>query len=61
MTDKLQDHFDKISKILEGFGVECTMAYKEITIAIRDQRDIHLILGKLKKNIALSSLQMLRL
>jgi len=56
VTDKLQDHFDKISKIFEGFGVECTIAYKEITIVIRDQRDIHLILGKLKKEYSFEQL-----
>lgn len=57
MSTKLQDHFDKITKILSGFGVEGCISYGEITFSIRDQRDIHLILKKLKKSIFLSSLQ----
>ncbi|MWZ50542.1 NADH-quinone oxidoreductase subunit C [Francisella tularensis] len=49
VSTKLQDHFDKITKILSGFGVEGCISYGEITFSIRDQRDIHLILKKLKK------------
>lgn len=49
MSAKLQDHFDNITRILSGFGVESFIAYGEITVAIKDQRDIHLILEKLKK------------
>lgn len=49
MNTKLQDHFDNITRILSGFGVESCIAYGEITVAIKDQRDIHLILEKLKK------------
>ncbi|OEZ32943.1 NADH-quinone oxidoreductase subunit C [Francisella endosymbiont of Amblyomma maculatum] len=49
MSAKLQDHFDNITRILSGFGVESCIAYGEITVAIKDQRDIHLILEKLKK------------
>ncbi|MFV9924391.1 MAG: NADH-quinone oxidoreductase subunit C [Francisella endosymbiont of Hyalomma scupense] len=49
MSAKLQDHFDNITRILSGFGVEIFIAYGEITVAIKDQRDIHLILEKLKK------------
>lgn len=49
MSAKLQDHFDNITRILSGFGVESFIAYGEITVAIKDQRDIYLILEKLKK------------
>ncbi|MFV9930929.1 MAG: NADH-quinone oxidoreductase subunit C [Francisella endosymbiont of Hyalomma asiaticum] len=49
MSTKLQGHFDNIIRILSGFGVESCIAYGEITVAIKDQRDIHLILEKLKK------------
>ena len=49
MSAKLQDHFDNITRILSGFGVESCIAYGEITVTIKDQRDIHLILEKLKK------------
>ncbi|MFV9984561.1 MAG: NADH-quinone oxidoreductase subunit C [Francisella endosymbiont of Hyalomma asiaticum] len=49
MSAKLQGHFDNITRILSGFGVESCIAYGEITVAIKDQRDIHLILEKLKK------------
>ena len=49
MSAKLQDHFYNITRILSGFGVESCIAYGEITVAIKDQRDIHLVLEKLKK------------
>lgn len=49
VSAKLQDHFDNITRILSGFGVESCIAYGEITVTIKDQRDIHLILKKLKK------------
>ncbi|ALB02209.1 NADH-quinone oxidoreductase subunit C [Francisella persica ATCC VR-331] len=49
MSAKLQDHFDNITIILSGFGVESCIDYGEITVAIKDQRDIHLILKKLKR------------
>ncbi len=49
MNISLQQHFENIAKILDGFGVECYIAQKEINISVRDQRDIHLILSKLKK------------
>ncbi|QEO57764.1 NADH-quinone oxidoreductase subunit C [Francisella marina] len=46
---KLQDHFNNVEKILNGFGVECRISYGEINVSIKDQRDIHLVLKKLKK------------
>ncbi|MBK2105815.1 NADH-quinone oxidoreductase subunit C [Francisella philomiragia] len=49
MSARLQDHFNNVEKILNGFGVECYVAYGEINISIKDQRDIHLVLKKLKK------------
>lgn len=49
MSAKLQDHFDNITRILSGFGVESCIAYGEITVTIKDQRDIYLILEKVKK------------
>ncbi|APD51147.1 NADH-quinone oxidoreductase subunit C [Francisella hispaniensis] len=49
MSLRLQDHFNNITKILSGFGVEVCVAYDEINVIIKDQRDIHLILKKLKK------------
>lgn len=49
MSATLQDHFENIIKILDGFGAECTLACGEINVSIKDQRDIHLILEKLKK------------
>lgn len=52
----LQDHFDNIAKILDGFGVESSIANHEITIVIRDQCDIHLILEKLKSDYCFEQL-----
>lgn len=49
MSNSLQGHFDNIAKVLQGFGVESYIANSEITVAIKDQRDIHLVLEKLKK------------
>lgn len=49
MNTRLQDHFYNVEKILNGFGVECYVAYSEINVSIKDQRDIHLVLRKLKK------------
>ncbi|WP_432773124.1 NADH-quinone oxidoreductase subunit C [Francisella salimarina] len=49
MNAKLQDHFNNVEKILNGFGVECRISYGEINVSIKDQRDIHLVLKKLKK------------
>ncbi|AJI46785.1 NADH-quinone oxidoreductase subunit C [Francisella philomiragia] len=49
MSARLQDHFNNVEKILNGFSVECYVAYGEINISIKDQRDIHLVLKKLKK------------
>ncbi|MBK2357111.1 NADH-quinone oxidoreductase subunit C [Francisella hispaniensis] len=49
MSLRLQDHFNNITKILSSFGVEVCVAYDEINVIIKDQRDIHLILKKLKK------------
>ncbi|WP_191092444.1 NADH-quinone oxidoreductase subunit C [Francisella sp. XLW-1] len=49
MNAKLQDHFNNVEKILNGFGVECRISYGEINVSIKDRRDIHLVLKKLKK------------
>ena len=49
MSAELQDHFNNVIKILSGLGVEVYVAYDEINVMIKDQRDIHLILKKLKK------------
>jgi NADH-quinone oxidoreductase subunit C len=49
VSNSLQGHFDNIAKVLQGFGVESYIANSEITVAIKDQRDIHLVLEKLKK------------
>lgn len=48
MDISLQQHLENITEILKGFGVKCSIANRELNIAIRDQRDIHLILSKLK-------------
>ncbi|AIT09508.1 NADH-quinone oxidoreductase subunit C [Candidatus Francisella endociliophora] len=56
MSLKLQDHFDNITKFLDGFGVENSIANQEITIAIKDQRDIHLILEKLRNSYCFEQL-----
>jgi NADH-quinone oxidoreductase subunit C len=45
----LQQHLESITKILKGFGVKCSIANRELNVTIRDQRDIHLILSKLKE------------
>lgn len=55
MSVSLQDHFDNLNKVLDGLGVKSYIAYNEITISVRDQRDIHLVLERLKKSIHLSS------
>jgi NADH-quinone oxidoreductase subunit C len=52
----LQQHLENITKILKGFGVECYMANSELNVAIRDQRDIHLILTKLKEEYSFEQL-----
>ena len=49
MNISLQQHLEGITKILDGFGVKCSIANRELNVAIRDQRDIHLILSKLKE------------
>lgn len=46
MSARLQDHFNNVEKILNGFSVECYVAYGEINISIKDQRDIHLVTKK---------------
>lgn len=50
MSVSLEQHLGNIEKILAGFGVECFVAKKELNVVIRDQRDIHMILSKLKKD-----------
>jgi NADH-quinone oxidoreductase subunit C len=52
----LQRHFENLTKILNGFGVECYIAQKEINVSIRDQRDIHLILSRLKSKYSFEQL-----
>lgn len=61
MNTRLQDHFYNVEKILNGFGVECYVAYGEINVSIKDQRDTHLVLRKLKKSITSSNLLISRL
>jgi NADH-quinone oxidoreductase subunit C len=52
----LQDHFDNLNKVLDGLGVKSYIAYNEITISVRDQRDIHLVLERLKKRYSFEQL-----
>lgn len=49
MSTSLQQHLENIIEALDGFGAKCYIADREINVAIRDQRDIHLILSKLKE------------
>ncbi|MCL4111804.1 UNVERIFIED_CONTAM: hypothetical protein GTU68_018060 [Idotea baltica] len=50
MSVSLDQHLDSLKKILSGFGVEFAIANQELNVVIRDQRDIHMILSKLKKD-----------
>lgn len=50
MGVSLDQHLDSLKKILSGFGVEFAIANQELNVVIRDQRDIHMILSKLKKD-----------
>ena len=56
MNTSLQQHLENITEILKGFGVKCYMANRELNVAIRDQRDIHLILSKLKEEYSFEQL-----
>ncbi|MED7787825.1 NADH-quinone oxidoreductase subunit C [Francisella sp. 19X1-34] len=56
MNVSLQDHFENLNKVLDGLGVKSYIAYDEITIEVRDQRDIHLVLKKLKKGYSFEQL-----
>ncbi|QIW10923.1 NADH-quinone oxidoreductase subunit C [Francisella sp. LA112445] len=56
MSVSLQDHFDNLNKVLDGLGVKSYIAYNEITISVRDQRDIHLVLERLKKKYSFEQL-----
>lgn len=56
MSVSLRHHLANIERILEGFGVECGIANHELNVAIRDQRDIHTILAKLKKEYSFEQL-----
>ncbi|MGQ4001830.1 NADH-quinone oxidoreductase subunit C [Francisellaceae bacterium CB300] len=56
MNTSLQQHLENITEILKGFGVRCYMANRELNVAIRDQRDIHLILSKLKEEYSFEQL-----
>ena len=52
----LQKHLDNIAAVLDGFGVDLSIAFEEINISIKDQRDIHLILSRLKVRYAFEQL-----
>lgn len=56
MSVSLDQHLNNVEKILSGFGVECVIANQELNVAIRDQRDIHIILSKLKKDYSFEQL-----
>lgn len=56
MGVSLQDHFNNLNKVLGGLGVKSYIAYNEITIEVKDQRDIHLVLKKLKKGYSFEQL-----
>ncbi|WP_150467548.1 NADH-quinone oxidoreductase subunit C [Francisella sp. SYW-9] len=56
MSVSLQNHFDNLNKILDGLGVKSYIAHNEITISVRDQRDIHLVLKRLKKRYSFEQL-----
>ena len=56
MGVSLQDHFNNLNKVLDGLGVKSYVAYNEITIEVKDQRDIHLVLKKLKKGYSFEQL-----
>lgn len=56
MNISLQQHLENITGILKGFGAKCYLANRELNIAIRDQRDIHLILSKLKEEYSFEQL-----
>ncbi|API87586.1 NADH-quinone oxidoreductase subunit C [Francisella uliginis] len=56
MGVSLQDHFNNLNKVLDGLGVKSYIAYNEITIEVKDQRDIHLVLKKLKKGYSFEQL-----
>jgi NADH-quinone oxidoreductase subunit C len=56
VNTSLQQHLENITEILKGFGVRCYMANRELNVAIRDQRDIHLILSKLKEEYSFEQL-----
>jgi NADH-quinone oxidoreductase subunit C len=52
----LQNHLDNLNKVLDGVGVKSYIAHNEITISVRDQRDIHLVLERLKKKYSFEQL-----
>ena len=56
MNLSLQQHLEGITEILKGFGVKCSIENRELNIVIRDQRDIHLILSKLKEEYCFEQL-----
>ena len=56
MDISLQQHLESITEILKGFGVKCFIANRELNVVIRDQRDIHLILFKLKEECSFEQL-----
>ena len=56
MSVSLQCHLDKIAAILDGFGIDLSISFNEINISIKDQRDIHLVLSRLKQRYAFEQL-----
>ena len=56
MDISLQQHLESITEILKGFGVKCFIANRELNVVIRDQRDIHLVLFKLKEECSFEQL-----
>lgn len=56
MGVSLGDHFNNLNKVLDGLGVKSYIAYNEINVVVKDQRDIHLVLKKLKKGYSFEQL-----
>lgn len=50
------DLFKEINVLLSGFGVKLTKSNDEINVQIRDQRDIFLVLSKLKSSLSFEQL-----
>ncbi|KEI34914.1 NADH-ubiquinone oxidoreductase chain C [Francisella sp. W12-1067] len=56
MSISLHPHLENIKKVLEGFDAYCCIAYKEINVAIKHQKDIYQVLQVLKKEYAFEQL-----